>query len=245
MKKLLLFIYFTCCTIAIGYAQVYGRTEGNSNWDPGEWITEDSESLEKKLTYWDDLGIVDVKAWSKEFRLMYKAHEARLQYCYKDGRTLYRLAVKYTSYDEPIYINVTRGNYYVEGTYYNARADYYYFNMNESSSSNSYSNMNTTRTFYPISATMNDEKGSFTSENFNCPSMTVMDNHSSILIHWNGEKIPLQNNAYDNDTYRTYQSNTQGSVEILAYRSSSTRSIYLVVVNIRMGNEKIKINFKP
>ena len=240
MKNIVVFLVCLSCTININYAQVRGveRTD-NSDFNP-EW-----EEMPVELTYWDDLGAVKVRTWSKEFQLMYKAYEARLQYCKKDGKIQYRLAVKYTDYDKPVYIPVTRGNYNIEGTYYNARADYYYFNMNaQNNSSKSYSNT-MSRTFYPTSATINDAKGTYTSENFNCPSMTVVDQGTFVLIHWNGEKVPLQNGTYDGDTYRAYQSNTQGSVEILAYRSSSSRSIYLVVVNMRMGNEKIKINFKP
>ena len=239
MKKWILLL-ICVCFINIGYTQVRGTGTGGGNGFNPEW-----EEMPVELTYWDDLGAVNVRTWSKEFQLMYKAYEARLQYCKKDGKIQYRLAVKYTDYDKPVYIPVIRGNYNIEGTYYNARADYYYFNMNtQNNSSKSYSN-STSRTFYPTSATINDAKGIYTSENFNCPSMTVIDQDTSVLIHWNGEKVPLQNSTYDVDTYRAYQSNTQGSVELLAYRSSSSRSIYLVVVNMRMGNEKIKINFKP
>lgn len=250
MKRVLLFIHLLCFSVYICCAQAYGRTEGEYNFVFEEWDATPTESNLKsveQLTYWDDLGHINVHAWSKDI-ITYKLYESRLQVSYKNGNASYRLRVKYADYDSPTYLNVVIGNFYIEGKYYNAKAgSSYYFNLNnESNNSHNIQRYNgSSKTFYPASATINDKEGSYTSENFNCPSMTVIDQQHSVIIHWNGEKIPLQNSTYDNDTYRTYQSNSQGSVEVLAYRSSSTRSIYLVIVNMRMGNEKIKINFKP
>ena len=99
-------------------------------------------------------------------------------------------------------------------------------------------------TFSPVKATITDSQGSFTSSNFNCPNMTVYDKGSSVLLSWGGENIPLSKSSSP-DTYIASQSKSGTTMKFVAYRSSSTRQIYLVICTTKGNGKSIDIYFKP
>lgn len=104
---------------------------------------------------------------------------------------------------------------------------------------------NTKRIFSPMSATIIDDNGTFTSENFNCPSMAVIDNKTSIDIYWNNDRITLHPSSVETDTYYTSQTQYGIQLSFTAYRSSLIKKIYLVTVKRKTNSEIIVINFKP
>lgn len=99
--------------------------------------------------------------------------------------------------------------------------------------------------FKPISATINDSQGSYTSEQFDCPNMLVNDNNTTVDIAIAGDKITLYPNQYNKDTYMSVVQQGDTEVKAVAYRSSSANKIYLVVITTRKGNKTVTINFKP
>lgn len=102
-----------------------------------------------------------------------------------------------------------------------------------------------TAVFKPISATIKDSQGSYTSQNFNCSNMVVGDKTTSVSVSFGGNKATLYPNQYNNDTYEATLSQGTTQVKIMAYRSSSTNKIYLIVMTTRKGNESLTIKFKP
>ncbi len=99
--------------------------------------------------------------------------------------------------------------------------------------------------FKPISATINDSQGSYTSEQFDCPNMLVNDNNTTVDIAIAGDKITLYPNQYNKDTYMSVVQQGNTEVKAVAYRSSSTNKIYLVVMTTQSENKSVTINFKP
>lgn len=99
-------------------------------------------------------------------------------------------------------------------------------------------------TFRPVKATMSDIQGTFSSSTFDCPSMIVYDKGSSVYLFWGGEKIPLSKGSSP-DTYVASQSKPGASMRFVAYRSSSTRKIYLVICTTKINGKSVDINFKP
>jgi hypothetical protein len=99
-------------------------------------------------------------------------------------------------------------------------------------------------TFRPVKATITDSQGSFTSSNFNCPSMVVYDKGSSVQLSWGGENIPLSKSSSP-DTYIASQSKSGTTMRFVAYRSSSTGRIYLVICTTKSNGKSVEINFKP
>lgn len=99
-------------------------------------------------------------------------------------------------------------------------------------------------TFSPVKATITDSQGSFTSSNFNCPNMTVYDKGSSVLLSWGGENIPLSKSSSP-DTYMASQSKSGTTMKFVAYRSSRTGRIYLVICTTKSNGKSVEINFKP
>lgn len=99
-------------------------------------------------------------------------------------------------------------------------------------------------TFRPVKATMSDIQGTFSSSTFDCPSMIVYDKGSSVQLSWGGERIPLYKGSSP-DTYVASQSKPGASMRFVAYRSSSTRKIYLVVCTTKYNGKSVDINFKP
>ena len=99
-------------------------------------------------------------------------------------------------------------------------------------------------TFRPVKATITDSQGSFTSSNFNCPNMVVYDKGSSVQLSWGGENIPLSKSSSP-DTYIASQSKSGTTIKFVAYRSSSTRKIYLVICTTKGNGKSVEINFKP
>lgn len=97
-------------------------------------------------------------------------------------------------------------------------------------------------TLRPTSATINDENGRFTSQSFDCPNMTVTDNKSYIDIAVGGSRFRLT--PADSGTYTSTVSKGNTKVTAVAYRSSSSNRIYLVVMTTREGNKSLTINFK-
>ena len=96
----------------------------------------------------------------------------------------------------------------------------------------------------PVKATITDSQGSFTSSNFNCPNMVVYDKGSSVQLSWGGENIPLSKSSSP-DTYIASQSKSGTTMKFVAYRSSSTRKIYLVICTTKGNGKSVEINFKP
>lgn len=100
-------------------------------------------------------------------------------------------------------------------------------------------------TFKPVSATLTDSKGSFTSTDFNCGNLYLIDKGHSIDITIAGDKFSLHPIGYGNDTYQFLASQLNQSIKLVAYRSSSTNKIYLVVSTTIINQQKIAINFRP
>jgi hypothetical protein len=99
-------------------------------------------------------------------------------------------------------------------------------------------------TFSPVSSTISDSEGSFSSSNFDCPSMVVYDKGSSVQLSWGGENIPLSKSSSP-DTYIASQSKSGTTMRFVAYRSSSTGRIYLVICTTKSNGKSVEINFKP
>lgn len=99
-------------------------------------------------------------------------------------------------------------------------------------------------TFKPVKATITDSQGSFTSSNFNCPNMVVYDKGSSVQLSWGGENIPLSKSSSP-DTYIASQSKSGTTMKFVAYRSSSTGRIYLVICTTKGNGKSVDIHFKP
>lgn len=102
-----------------------------------------------------------------------------------------------------------------------------------------------TMLFKPTSATINDNQGSYTSQQFDCPNMLVNDNNATVDIAIAGSKITLYPNQYNKDAYMSVVQQGNTEVKAVAYRSSSSNKIYLVVMTTQNGNKSVTINFKP
>lgn len=100
-------------------------------------------------------------------------------------------------------------------------------------------------TFRPVKATISDNQGTFTSTNFNCASMSVSDKGTSVTLSWGGENIPLYKDKYSPDTYSTSQSKNGITMKFVAYRSSNTKKIYLVICTTIEPSRRTDIHFKP
>ena len=100
-------------------------------------------------------------------------------------------------------------------------------------------------TFRPVKATITDSQGTFSSSTFDCPNMIVYDKENSVQLSWGGENIPLNRDRYSPDTYSASQSKSGVTMKFVAYRSSSTGKIYLVICTTSKRNQKVEINFKP
>lgn len=100
------------------------------------------------------------------------------------------------------------------------------------------------QTFTPVSATINDEEGSYTSNSFDAPNLQFWDNKSSITVMWGGDKLSLKRQGYGDGTYRTVVSVNGTSLTVSAYRSADSGKIYLITVKQKMREGSIMINFK-
>ena len=98
--------------------------------------------------------------------------------------------------------------------------------------------------FRPVKATITDIQGSFTSSNFNCPNMVVYDKGKIVQLSWGGENILLSKSSSP-DTYVASQSKSGTIMKFVAYRSSSTRKIYLVICTTKSNGKSVDIHFKP
>ncbi len=98
-------------------------------------------------------------------------------------------------------------------------------------------------TFRPIKATITDSQGTFSSTSFNCPNMIVYDKGSSVLLSWGGENIPLSKSSSP-DTYIASQTKSGTTMKFVAYRSSSTGRIYLVICTTKSNGKSVDIHFK-
>jgi hypothetical protein len=98
-------------------------------------------------------------------------------------------------------------------------------------------------TFRPVKATISDSQGTFTSQSFDCPNMTVYDKGSSVQLSWGGENIPLYKGSSP-DTYVASQTKSGVTMKFVAYRSSSTRKIYLIICTTIGNGKTVEINFK-
>lgn len=102
----------------------------------------------------------------------------------------------------------------------------------------------TVLTLVPVSATIEDAQGCYTSEHFDSPSMTVYDEGTRVTIAWSGDVIPLKQGAYDKDTYMQSATQNGMSVNIVAHRNSSTQKIFMVTIKIKNLQGSVKIVFK-
>lgn len=102
-----------------------------------------------------------------------------------------------------------------------------------------------TTTFRPVSATLTDSQGSFTSQNFNCGNLYLVDKRNSLEVTIAGDKFTLYPNVFSPDTYQFEASRSNQTIKFVAHRSSSTDKIYLVVSTTIMNGQKVVINFKP
>lgn len=102
-----------------------------------------------------------------------------------------------------------------------------------------------TMLFKPISATINDNQGSYTSDRFDCSNMLVTDNKNSVSIAIAGDKMTLYTDQYNKDTYIAIVRQKNIELKIVAYRSSNSNNIFLVVMTTKNGNKSVTINFKP
>lgn len=100
------------------------------------------------------------------------------------------------------------------------------------------------QTFVPVSATITDAEGSYTSQNFDAPSLQFWDNQSSIIVEWSGDRLSLQKVSSANDTYKTTISANGMSLTIFAYRSSNNNKIYLITIKRESKEGSVIINFK-
>ena len=100
-------------------------------------------------------------------------------------------------------------------------------------------------TFRPVKATMTDSQGSFSSSSFDCPSMLVYDKGNTVQLSWGGENVLLYK-SNSPDTYVTSSTTKSGvTIRFVAYRSSNTGKIYLVVCTTKGNGINAEINFKP
>ena len=102
-----------------------------------------------------------------------------------------------------------------------------------------------TMIFKPTSATIKDNQGSYTTQQFDCSNIVVNDNITTVDVVVAGDKITLSPNQYNKDTYVAIAH--QGSIEVkaVAYRSSSSNKIYLIILMTKNGDKSVTINFKP
>lgn len=100
-------------------------------------------------------------------------------------------------------------------------------------------------TFKPVSATLTDEKGSYTSDNFDSSNLYLVDNGSSLEVTIAGDKFTLFPIGYGKDTYQCEGNHHRGKVKFVAYRSSSKSNIYLIACTTTLDDKKIVINYKP
>lgn len=101
-----------------------------------------------------------------------------------------------------------------------------------------------TMIFKPTSATIKDNQGSYTTQQFDCSNIVVNDNITTVDVVVAGDKITLSPNQYNKDTYVAIAH--QGSIEVkaVAYRSSSSNKIYLIILMTKNGDKSVTINFK-
>ena len=102
-----------------------------------------------------------------------------------------------------------------------------------------------TMIFKPTSATIKDNQGSYTTQQFDCSNIVVNDNITTVDVVIAGDKIILSPNQYNKDTYTAIAH--QGSIEVkaVAYRSSSSDKIYLIILTTKNGDKSVTINVKP
>ena len=101
-----------------------------------------------------------------------------------------------------------------------------------------------TMIFKPTSATIKNNQGSYTTQQFDCSNIVVNDNITTVDVVVAGDKITLSPNQYNKDTYVAIAH--QGSIEVkaVAYRSSSSNKIYLIILMTKNGDKSLTINFK-
>lgn len=97
--------------------------------------------------------------------------------------------------------------------------------------------------FRPIEATIYDDNGRFSSTNFDCPSMLVKDNQTSVQITIAGDKMTLYPSR-NKDVYKAFVRQKNVEIQVVAYRSTNSNKIYLVVITTKNGDKSVTINFK-
>jgi hypothetical protein len=100
-------------------------------------------------------------------------------------------------------------------------------------------------TFKPVSATLTDELGNYTSDNFDSSNLFLVDNRSSLEVTIAGDKFTLFPIGYGKDTYQCEGKNQRGKVKFVAYRSSKTSAIYSIICTTLLDGKKIVIKYKP
>ena len=102
-----------------------------------------------------------------------------------------------------------------------------------------------TMIFKPTSATIKDNQGSYTTQQFDCSNIVVNDNITTVDVVIAGDKIILSPNQYNKDTYTAIAHKGSIEVKAVAYRSSSSDKIYLIILTTKNGDKSVTINFKP
>lgn len=100
-------------------------------------------------------------------------------------------------------------------------------------------------TFKPVSATLTDELGNYTSDNFDSSNLFLVDNRSSLEVTIAGDKFTLFPIGYGKDTYQCEGKHQRGKVKFVAYRSSKTSAIYSIICTTLLDGKKIVIKYKP
>lgn len=97
--------------------------------------------------------------------------------------------------------------------------------------------------FKPVSATITDNQGCYTSRQFNCENMVVNDKKNIVEISIRGNKTILHQT--NSSTYEATLSQDGIQVKIQAFRGVTNKKIVAVVMKTSKKNEIITIKFRP
>lgn len=96
-------------------------------------------------------------------------------------------------------------------------------------------------TFKPVSATMTDSQGTYTSTNFETTGMMVTDYANSVKIFWGGSTVTLSPSG--NGVYSTSATVRGMKISLTAYRSNGKS--YQVITRHTQSNQSVSITFIP
>lgn len=96
-------------------------------------------------------------------------------------------------------------------------------------------------TFKPVSSTLTDNQGTYTSTNFETTAMTVTDYTNSVKILLGGSTISLSPSG--NGVYSTNATVRGIKITLTAYRENGKS--YQVITRQTQGDQSVSITFKP